>query len=705
MTKLAITIVSIAVSVPAALGQGPDALDDALASVGLRRADLGRQFNAWWPGMPGDIPYKLRGFDSLMAQPLDAITYARILGATARTRMDPTTVDADTGRGTTNLYHAVHALGVNPKFGALRGFATNLRADETPLVEAILRLHEAAGRTIRPFTFQTELPYPDFRADIERQCAVVPEAARPILGRLVTAIVAAHRWADLAFRNVDFADRAVVARRYDVGFEQVDGYDYCPAFDDVARALDEASLWYAGEKCVQALDDARIALQDAHCLADAPDFAFDWETPWGWIRVRGGGADAVDGTDALLIVDFGGDDTYTGGVAASTAERPIGLLLDCGGNDHYRSREPAQGAGLCGIGVLIDAAGDDEYRAERYAQGVGQFGLGVCADLGGADSYALKFSGQGCGYFGIGLMLDFAGDDAYSIFGDGEGLGGVAGVGVLADRAGDDTYTAVRSAKVTGRPSYHSPGEDVSVSNVQGCAIGRRGDGGDGHAWAGGLGALIDVAGNDRYTSGNWSMGAGYWFGAGLLYDGAGDDEYHGVSYCEGAGAHFCLGVLLDEGGDDKHLAEETSNRCIGYGHDFAAALHVDIGGNDAYVVRQNGISYSVHRGLTLVADIGGNDTYASDSANRPGHTEFPNGLPMGAAGFPPVDIAMGQTRSVALFLDIGGDDRYWGEVKNDSQWRTEVDSADWKVNNRAVGVDRERGAVHFTSALTDLAR
>ena len=127
----------------------------------------------------------------------------------------------------------------------------------------------------------------------------------------------------------------------------------------MARAWDEASLWYAGEKCIQALDDARVALAG---IGESPPFAFDWSTPWGWIRVRGGGADQVDGTGALLIVDLGGDDVYTGGVAASTADRPIGLLLDCGGDDRYESNEPAQGAGMCGIDIDALLAGAAEMK-------------------------------------------------------------------------------------------------------------------------------------------------------------------------------------------------------------------------------------------------------------------------------------------------------------------------------------------------------
>ncbi len=691
-------------------GGSPDALDEALAEVGMLRSDLGWKPKGWWLKFPADIPYKLRAFDSLFSEPLDTITYARSLGQAAKEHLDPAVVHERQGRGTTPLYHAVHFLGINPKFGGLRGYTTNLVREDTKFDAAILALYHAAGRTTHPFTFHMELPYPKIEEELAERVKVIPENVQPVLGRLVMNIIEAHRWVDLAFRNVPGEKRMIVSRRFDLGEEQVDAFDYCPEVDDVARLWDEASLWYAGEKCVQALDDTRLALRE---LGDAPPFSFDWETPWGWIRIRGGGDDEIDGTDALLIVDLGGSDRYSGEVAASAADRPIGLLLDLAGDDRYDSTGPAQGAGVCGIGLLIDDSGDDVYRVSHYGQGVGQFGLGVCADLAGDDQYFVKYSGQGCGYFGVGLLLDSDGSDQYKLYADGQGLGGVGGVGVLADRTGDDVYEAVRDAKITGRPSYHSPDEDISVNNAQGCAMGRRGDGADGHSWAGGLGALLDSEGNDRYVSGNWTMGTGYWFGVGLLHDGGGDDEYRGVCYSQATGAHFCIGALVDEGGNDLHACEATSNMCAGWGHDFTISLLVNVGGNDVYDVKGNGISYSINRSVTAVMDIGGDDRYIGKAGNRPGMTLFDQRF--SARGG--VSDYFSDTTSLGLFLDVGGTDTYATHQpsqddvnedaegaeppgpfggSNNSTWQDPNDSDNARQRNFGIGIDRANGEVRF---------
>lgn len=691
-----------------AFAQSNDALDETLELVGLRRGDLGWQPKAWWPRFP-DVPYKLRAFDALFAEPLDTITFTRALAQTARDRLDPGQLDQAQDRNSTSLFQAVQQLGIDPKFGGFRGYTANVLAPKTPLDEAILQLTSAADRPTRINTFGMELPYPKPKEDLAKMVAPIPTEISEILGQLVLNIVDAHYWAELAFRKVDGHDRIVVATRYNVGEEMIDAFDYCPQMDDMAKTWDEASMWYAGQKCVQALDFARIALKEID-LKDVPEFAFDWYSPWGWIRIHGAANDTCDGTDALLVVDLGGNDTYTGGVAAATVSRPLGLALDLAGDDQYSSQVPAQGAGLCGIGVLLDVAGNDTYTAQHYAQGVGQFGLGVLVDLGGNDTYFNKYSGQGCGYFGVGLLFDVAGDDSYKLYADGQGLGGVNGVGVLADRTGNDKYTAVRQHSTTGRPSYHSPDLDVAVSNAQGAGMGRRGDGADGHSWAGGLGALLDGEGDDVYTSGNWTMGTGYWFGIGVFHDGGGDDVYHGAVYTQGTGAHFCIGVCIDEAGNDQHLAEENSHSSLAWAHDFTIGILLDVGGDDAYSVGTGGLGYSINRSVAMLIDTGGDDIYRTDLKRREESQHgTPPGFALNSAGFRArdgVSTYFADTTSIGLFLDIGGDDKYWADLRedtpwdgprNDAHWLDPADSPNWPDRNFSVGVDRKSGTIDFT--------
>jgi hypothetical protein len=665
-----------------ALPASADALDDLLERAGMRRADLGFRPKGYWVRFPHEAPHRLRHFDDLFAEPLATVTFSRVLGRAARDYLAPDALqkrpEADDGA----LYKLAWSLGVDRRFGGFRAYSANLVAEPAPLHAAILELHRAAGRATRFVSFGKESPYPLLERDLERAASVVPEAHARVLGRLIREIVEARRWVDLAFRKVPLEERVAASDRIDAGAESVDALEYPHVFDDVARSWDEASLWYASLRCVQALDEAR---QDLAALPPPPSFAFDWRTPFGWIRIRGSGDDAIDGAEALLVVDLGGNDRHAG-AATAHATHPIALALDLSGDDVWEGG----GGARCGVAVLLDAAGDDAYAAEDYAQGAGQFGFGALFDLAGRDTYRARYSSQGCGYFGIGLLADAAGDDRYAIAADGQGFGGVGGVGALADRAGNDVYFAEPDPERSGRPSYHSEGK-VSVSNAQGCAMGRRGDGADGHSWSGGLGLLLDVEGDDSYLAGNWCHGTGYWFGTGILWDGGGNDAYRGAVWSQATGAHFCIGALVDEGGDDTHVA--TQNNSIAFAHDFTAALLVDLGGNDRYEIDPaggGGLGYSINRSVAMLVDVGGDDAYAGRPGNVPGFALFDRRL----ADRSGLSTYFAEATSLGLFLDVGGTDRYWTGATDGAAWGDAPGSDNWRARNVGVGADVAEGEV-----------
>lgn len=669
---------------------GADALDDALAKAGLRRQDLGWRPRGYWSRFPMDIPHKLRHFDDCLAEPLAVVNVSRTMGNSLRANLDPAALAKPAEKSDGALYKAAFALGVERRIGSFRGYSTNLTAKDTDVVEALLAVQRDAGRPDRLVTFGQESPYPDYRKDLEKAAAAIPAAARPILGRLVLNALDARHWAALALRNVPLEKRAAACARLDLGVENTDALDYAPAVDDVARAWDEPSMWYAGLKAVQALDEARLALAK---LEAAPAFAFDWRTPYGWVRIRGGGDDTVDAAESFVIVDLGGKDAWKGPAGANDALRLVALALDCGGDDAYEAEGPAQGAGLCGVGVLLDASGNDTYRAGECAQGFGQLGMGVLADLGGKDAYAVKFQGQGAAILGVGELLESGGDDTYAVWCHGQGYGAAGGVGVLADRAGNDAYVAERDPGLTGRPSYHSELK-VSVSEAQGVGMGRRGDGADGHSWAGGLGALLDASGDDTYSAGNWCMGTGYWFGTGILWDGGGNDSYAGGVWSEATGAHFCIGALVDESGDDRHVAVGRAVNAVGFAHDFTVSVFVDAAGNDVYE-SANGPGTSINRSFALFLDLGGDDAYSMSEKNRPGTAVFDERFRDRSGGA----TYFADASSLGLFLDAGGRDTYVPELANDSSWLDDPGSPNPSVRNWSVGVDRADGTVNLDPA------
>jgi hypothetical protein len=465
-----------------------------------------------------------------------------------------------------------------------------------------------------------------------------------------------------------------------------DGTEYFPVIDDVAALLDEPSLHYGCLKALQAVSDLRRDIADG----SPPPMEFRFDSPWGPVTVE---ADGV-----ALVVEFG----PPGGATTPDQTLAVHLRFGRGGT----SDQPAA-RGVLGCG-LVYAAGDapNSYRSGAWSLGAGLFGMGVLVDEGGDDDYDLDEVGLGTGCFGAGLLLDAAGNDRYYLRkGDGQGLGFPGGIGILADRSGDDLYYAEPDASVAGRADYHSAHE-VAVSNAQGAGSGRRGDGSDGHSWAGGLGALIDVDGNDVYRAGNFSQGIGYWYGTGLLWDGGGRDHYVSVYFTQGSGAHFAVGALIDEGGDDVHVLRKNAGAAFGFGWDVVNAFLIDRGdGNDRYLGKIISTGVAEVRSNAFFLDEGGDDIYL---------------LSAGAKGYGDVDEresyeAPGPTHSypfhldqVAVFLDLGGRDRYLRRTKagtivpdpeaaDGRTWhRRRRDPRKLSGPNVSIGRDQVRGRLGF---------
>jgi len=424
----------------------------------------------------------------------------------------------------------------------------------------------------------------------------------------------------------------------------------------------------------------------------------------------------------LLVVDWWGTGFTPSvplGATSSSCSLSVALLIDHEGHTGAWELKGATfeqdlpvaslASGILGCGIVYASGdGDSTWLGGRWALGAGVFGLGALVDEGGNDRYEVASGGQGAGLFGIGLLLDAAGKDSYLLTeGDGQGYGGPGGIGVLADRSGDDDYEVERDAKLAGRGDYHSEGA-IAFNNAQGAGFGRRGDGSDGHNWAGGLGLLLDVDGNDTYRAGNFTQGIGYWYGTGILWDGGGDDRFESVYFTQGSGAHFAIGALIDEGGNDVHQLQVTGGAGLGFGWDVVNAFLIDRGGgNDRYEAKIISMGCAEVRSNAFFLDEGGDDTYRlapggkgwGDVDERADYTTMPR-----TTVYP---FALAQ---VAVFLDLGGTDRYLragaepgSEPQADAQAR---DGARWNLRTRdpaalhgpnvSFAGDRDGGVLRF---------
>jgi len=725
---------------PSAFAEGGvpgDRLTEALDLVGMSRGDLGCRPKAYWSRfpLPDRIPHLLPFFQDLFAEPLQVYPFARVMAAAVEKYATPRYRAPTTGgeARADGLFKTAYFLGLEKKLVGPRGYSANAPSFQphgNPLVEAVEAAYAVAGRTLDTPTGGSEAIWPQRRRHLEEQVRSLPEPLHLPLATLVYQVADAWKWRQVAVARVAAEDMVAVFENRSLHDTQLDGQEYFPAFDRVAATLDEPSLYCAGQKTVQAAETAALALKtlvDGGGLSrqQLDQVQLDIPTPLGQVRVRGTGRDEHRAQGCAVVVDLGGDDRYEGAIGAtSSLSVPVAVAIDLSGNDVYSSLSwavPAQGAAILGAGVLVDLEGDDRYEGAYLAQGAGVFGLGLLWDEAGKDTYRLQYGGQGAGYFGIGLLVDGGGSDEYYLWGDGQGFGGVGGgVGVLADVDGNDTYTAEPDARIAGRGDYHTAMR-VPNSNAQGAGMGRRGDISDGHAWAGGLGALIDLRGNDEYVSGNWAAGVGYWFGTGILYDGGGNDEYRSVYFSLASGAHFCIGAVIDEGGDDRYLMVDpdvdqdeegegmnaVGGAGLGFGWDFTMALLVDKGGNDRYEAQRISGAQAMIRSTAILADLAGDDVYVLPHGAGGGNAAWLNSYD---ADVPPFEMEYGPYShygtSFALLLDAGGTDSYleWqedGDHRPSATWR---DGATWLQPARGdstfghrshgVGMDVEGGTI-----------
>ena len=445
-----------------------------------------------------------------------------------------------------------------------------------------------------------------------------------------------------------------------------------PGLENAALGGDDVGRAWALLALVRGLEDAAEALSSLSPDKYAGFESWAYSSPLGRIVVAGAGDDEhLCPQGCSLIVDLGGDDVYRGEVASARApHRLVAAVLDLGGNDHYigDSATHTQGAGLGGVGILFDLEGDDRYQATDYAQGFGLLGYGLLWDAAGSDSFSAAGGAQGAAVFGGGALVDGAGNDRYSVLGEGQGFGGPWACGILVDAGGDDNYHAQPDpALAPGRADYHSEGR-VAANNSQGVGVGRRGDLGDGQAWAGGLGVIADLTGNDSYTAGNFSQGVGYWFGTGMLLDGAGDDRYESVYFSQASGAHYSLALLYDRAGDDKHLLSQEAGASLGYGWDFAASLFIDVSGDDTYRARGTAVAGAELSSVALFLELGGDDRYQIGVPSRSLGWSASTGAGSDSTGIP--ITASLTSNQVGFFLDLGGNDEYPpGVTSNGREW------------------------------------
>jgi hypothetical protein len=347
------------------------------------------------------------------------------------------------------------------------------------------------------------------------------------------------------------------------------------------------------------------------------------ETKCGTSFVGGMGNERHEG-DYAIIIDFGGDDEY---YLSNKPGQRFQIIIDMAGDDHYIAQsDHCFGAGYLGCGILDDWGGDDTYLVKNYSLGCGVFGTGILIDRAGDDTYIGNIACQAASSFGVGMLLDYGGRDSYSAALYSQGFAFIMGSSALVDYSGNDRYAV--GWKYGDVLRY----EDHYVSLSQGFGYGLR------PYFSGGVGLLIDGEGNDVYQSDIFGQGASYWWSLGSY------------QYAQGNGTHLSLGALIDISGDDLYSSKGVSQGC---GHDLAFGLLLDCAGNDQYNAFDLSQAAGSANGVGMLIDLKGDDAYmARVRGNTHGY-----GNPRREYGSVGLLLDLG---GQDFYRGYGADDSYW---------------------------------------------
>ncbi len=343
------------------------------------------------------------------------------------------------------------------------------------------------------------------------------------------------------------------------------------------------------------------------------------------VDIAGSGDDVYDATDAVLTIDLGGHNRYTGRCGAGVGYAAVGI--DLGDGATFDVTDLNVGAGVLGIGLEYVGGSDAVFRGKSLCFGAGLAGVGALMKESGWDSYTAVSLAEGYGEFGIGLLLDTGGNDHYDGNFNVQGAARTGGCGWLVDRKGDDVYHA--GGLILNSPLFAT----VHYSNAQGYASGYREDDG---GVSGGVGLLTDLQGDDNYLGETYCQAASYWFSLGSLYDRAGNDTYSAYHYAQASAMHCCGAYLFDLAGDDSYTIKYGAGHAIG--HDYGVAMLLDRAGNDVYAAGDSKPGTGNANGLGLLLDSSGDDGYL---------------------GFGGVGNAARGAVSLGVFADLGGSNRY----------------------------------------------
>ncbi|MEN3026957.1 MAG: HEAT repeat domain-containing protein [Chlorobiota bacterium] len=206
---------------------------------------------------------------------------------------------------------------------------------------------------------------------------------------------------------------------------------------------------------------------------------------------------------------------------------------------------------------------------------------------------------------------------------------------------------------------------------------------------------VVDLAGDDSYDGGDYTLGAGF-FGCGFLIDLQGNDIYRSRHFSQGA-ALAGLGFLWDGGGADLYACGVHGQGAAAFG----IGLLMDGGGNDLYRCFAQGQGFGFVRGYGALVDRSGNDSYIAQSPYVDAlrydqrFLTFTQGAALG--------YRLLASGGIGILLDSAGNDTYVSDIygQGTAYWYAMGALLDWQGDDRYVAHQYAQGAgVHLAFGL-----
>jgi hypothetical protein len=481
-----------------------------------------------------------------------------------------------------------------------------------------------------------------------------------------------------------------------------------PRFAELAGSVDLSLLAQAELVLIDALESSLPALEGLLPGASVPLAAslcgatgdMVLESPDCRLMVGNTGPNGYGpGVDPLVLIDLGGDDTYTNG--AANAVGGVRLLVDLGGNDAYTVAAAGAAAGVAataqgiatastGVALLADLGGDDAYVATAD----------TAAPQPGPAAGTATVTSQAAARLGAAVLLEAGGDDAFraasnssgglaTAFGQGAAALGLAALVNLDafDGAADDTYDLTASS------TLHQISQTPQFSQFQ---VGPADTQGQGAGQLAGVGAFVETGGDDEVSArsdGGVALFVGQGAavgGAGVVVDGLGNDIYTAI-----AAGDTTLSLITTDPSVCWNLNVQVvtgETRALGQGATtLGAGLLVDGTGDDVRALQASG-----HAGA--VAEARSNFDCSAFGGNRATAT---------AASGPGTAIGQGSGASgLGILIDAVGND--FNSLAGESQARARAialsPGPDLETATPTAGAGETRGQGHSATGVGLLA-